>query len=256
MTDGVHHLARDGFAAAADAYERGRPGYPPDAVTFLASALGLQAGRVVVDVGAGTGKLTRALVTTGADVVAVEPVDAMRDRLADELPTVDVRDGTAEAMPVDDAAADAVTAGQSFHWFDGPRALAELRRVLRPRGRLGLVWNVRDESVGWVARLSAVIEPYSKDAPRHARGAWKRAFDETGGFGRLRLRSFRHASALTVDQVVDRYLSISFIAVLDEAERVTVEAAIRDVLSSDPDTGGRVRVQHPYRTDVYWTQRS
>ena len=136
-------VAARGFQAGAEAYERGRPGYPTDAVDALTDALGVGPGATVVDLAAGTGKLTRLLVPSGATVIAIEPVDAMRRTLAAMLPRVPVVAGTAESMPLRDGSAGAVVAAQAFHWFDGEAALAEIHRVLAPGGRLGLVWNVR-----------------------------------------------------------------------------------------------------------------
>ena len=147
----VHEVAL-GFDSTAAAYERGRPDYPPAAVEALVEALAIGPASTVVDLGAGTGKLTRLLVPTGARVVAVEPLAGMRAELATAVRGVEVLDGTAEAMPLGDGRADAVVAAQAFHWFADHQSLSEIHRVLRPGGGLGLVWNVRDQSVpGWPA---------------------------------------------------------------------------------------------------------
>ena len=133
----IHEAAARGFAQAVDAYERGRPGYPPEAVERLCEAVGIGPGRAVLDLAAGTGKLTRLLVPTGAELVAVEPVEQMRAALARALPEVTALAGTAEDVPLPAASVDAVVAGSAFHWFRGEEALAEIHRVLRPDGRLG-----------------------------------------------------------------------------------------------------------------------
>ena len=145
----IHESAARGFARAPADYERGRPDYPAEAIAWLAQALALGPGRRVLDLAAGTGKLTRALAATGAEVVAVEPVDEMRAFIEAEALA-----GTAEAIPLPAAAVDAVTVGQAFHWFRGDEALAEIHRVLRPHGRLGLVWNLRDSANPFMAALS------------------------------------------------------------------------------------------------------
>jgi SAM-dependent methyltransferase len=145
------------FGAAADAYERGRPPYPPEAVAWLVP----DAARTVVDLGAGTGKLTRVLRTPGRELVAVEPSAGMHEQFARVLPGVRVLAGTAEAIPLPDASADTVVCAQAWHWVDPGRAVPEAARVLRPGGRLALAWNSRDESVPWVAELGRILREYA-----------------------------------------------------------------------------------------------
>ena len=138
----IHDTAARGFPLATQAYEQGRPTYPSAAAARLERELGLRSGRVVLDLAAGTGKLTALLVGTRATVIAVEPVAEMRAALERALPSVTAYPGTAEAIPLDDSSVDAVTVGQAFHWFRGDEALAEIHRVLRPGGGLGIVFNV------------------------------------------------------------------------------------------------------------------
>jgi len=142
----VHDVAARGFGDAAEAYEQARPSYSADAVAWLVEQLGITPGATVCDLAAGTGKLTRVLVPAGAALLAVEPVEGMRTVLHRELPAVPVAAAVAEALPFADGALDAVTVAQAFHWFDRPRAYAELARVLRPGGGLSLVWNTRDRT--------------------------------------------------------------------------------------------------------------
>ena len=153
----THPTAAAGFGNAAAAYERGRPSYPDHAVAYLAAELGLGPATRVLDLAAGTGKLTRLLVEGGADVVAVEPVAAMRTVLAEAVPGVPALEGTAEAIPLPDGSVDAVTVAQAFHWFDAGTALAEIHRVLRPGGGLGLIWNARGATSEWVAVLRGLV---------------------------------------------------------------------------------------------------
>jgi ubiquinone/menaquinone biosynthesis C-methylase UbiE len=251
----IHHSAARGFDRAADTYERGRPGYPGEAATWLVGVLGIGPSSKVVDLAAGTGKLTRQLVPTGAELTAVEPVAGMRARLAEALPGVRVEVGTAEAMPLPDGTASAVVVGQGFHWFDGARALAEIHRVLRHRGGLGLIWNVRDESVPWVAELTRIIEPYRGDAPRYLSGRWRDPFATTALFEPLRQRSFRHTHEGDRAMVRDRIASVSFVASLSEDARAGVLAQVDDLLDNHPALRGQAAVTMPYRTDVYWTTR-
>ena len=224
----IHPTAR-AFDQAAEAYERGRPGYPDPAVAWLGAVLGLGPGTTVVDLAAGTGKLTRLLVPTGAAVIAVEPLAGMRAALAEQVPGVPVVDGTAEDTGLARGLADAVTVAQAFHWFDGPVALAEIHRVLRPGGRLGLVWNRRDLTQDLQRELDQVIERHRGETPTHAGDRWRQAFDQTALFGSLSMASFTHHQELDADGLVDRVLSISFNASLPEAERRRAEADLRAI---------------------------
>ena len=251
----VHPSAAQGFASAAEAYARGRPGYPAALSGWLAGALGLRAGATCVDLGAGTGKFTRMLLATGAEVLAVEPVAEMRGRLVADLPAVRALDGTAEALPLADRSADAVLCAQAFHWFANERALEEIHRVLKPGGRLGLVWNVRDESVDWVAGLTGLFTPYEGGSPRYRSGQWRLPFDGRL-FSALEETVFPFEHVGSPEQViVDRSLSVSFIAALPADERDRVEARLRALVDGHPDLRGRETVAFPYRTHAYWCTR-
>jgi SAM-dependent methyltransferase len=250
VTGDVHPSAAKGFGVAADAYERGRPTFPPEALAALVRGTGIGPGSVIVDLAAGTGKLTRHLVPIAAEVLAVEPVDAMRRQLERAVPGARTVGATAEAMPFADASVDVVTVAQAFHWFDAPRALDEIARVLRIGGSLGIIWNIRDERVAWVADLTRIMEPYRGDTPTHRTGAWRRAVEDDPRFTPLVERSFPSEQHLSPDGVVDRVTSVSFIAALSDAERGSVEARVRALLASDADTRGRDDLVLPYRTDV------
>ncbi|WP_156689510.1 class I SAM-dependent methyltransferase [Mycobacterium sp. Marseille-P9652] len=141
------------FGSAAAAYERGRPSYPPEAIDWLLP----RGARQVLDLGAGTGKLTTRLVERGLEVVAVDPIPDMLELLRDALPETSALLGTAEEIPLPDNSVDAVLVAQAWHWVDPARAIPEVARVLRPGGRLGLVWNTRDERLGWVRELGEII---------------------------------------------------------------------------------------------------
>ncbi len=172
----IHQQAAVGFGRAADAYDRGRPDYPPSAVEHLVRVLNISRESRVVELGAGTGKFTNYLAATGARIIAVEPVASMRARLAERLPHVQVADATAEATSLAEASVDAVVAAQAFHWFDAKRAVGEIARILRAGGGLGLIWNVRDDSLPWVRRLTEIIDPHEGSAPRYRTLEWKSAF--------------------------------------------------------------------------------
>jgi SAM-dependent methyltransferase len=231
----VHREARVGFDRAADAYERGRPDYDPGAIAWLAGELGLGPGRVVLDVGAGTGKLTRALLASGAEVVAVEPVPGMRAVLERTAPAARALDGTAEALPVAAASLDAIVAGQAFHWFDAPRALAEFDRALRPGGRLALVWNRRRAEQPLHREIESIIAPYRRRTPSHASGRWRDSMDATELFAAAAERELPVDQVLEIEGFVDRVLSISFVAALDRRGRAEVERRLRELV--DPGAG-------------------
>jgi SAM-dependent methyltransferase len=254
---GVHEEARRGFgtARAVAAYERGRPGYPAEAVAELVEVLAIAPGATVLDLAAGSGKLTRQLVPAGARLLAVEPSAAMRERLAAAAPGVRVLDGTAEAIPLPDGSLDAVTVGQAFHWFDGPRAVAELHRVLRPGGRVGLVWNVRDESVPWMAAVTAILDRHAGDTPRYRDGRWRIAFDAAPGFTPLQGRRYRHRHELDRAALLDRAASISFVAALPDAARAQLLAEIGRVVDAEPSLAGPGPLVVPYRTELFWAER-
>jgi SAM-dependent methyltransferase len=255
MTSELHEAAAQGFSGAAASYEQGRPTYPPAAVARLARELHLGVDRAVLDLAAGTGKLTALLVGTGATVVAVEPVAEMRAVLERVLPGVRAIPGTAEAIPLAAGSVDAVTVGQAFHWFRGDVALAEIHRVLRPGGGLGLLWNDRDTSIGWVGRLTEIMEPHRGDTPTYRSVAWRDPFERTTLFGPLQHAETRHVHRLPPEDVVARVASVSFVAALPEPERQRVLAEVRNLLATDPEIRGRAELELPYRTDVYWAKR-
>lgn len=180
--------------------------------------------------------------------MAVEPVAAMRERLVESAPSVEVIDAVAENLPLADASIDTAVAAQAFHWFDGPRALEELARVLVSGARLALVWNVRDERTSWVRAITELIEPHRGDAPSHRSMRWMDAFDETDAFERPERTSFAYEHHTTRDQMVDRVLSISFIAVLDQQTRADIAKRAHELAPGDD-------VVFPYRTDVWLTAR-
>ena len=179
MSESIHEAASKGFETAGDSYERGRPEYPATAVDYLTKKIGIGPGRKILDLGAGTGKFTKMIANLGAELHAVEPVRGMRVKFSSLLPEIQILEGTAENIPIPDASFDAIVVAQAFHWFDGEKALPEISRVLKTGGKLGLIWNVRDETVNWMSKLTDIIDPHEKGAPRYKSGSWKKAFEST-----------------------------------------------------------------------------
>jgi SAM-dependent methyltransferase len=228
------------FGAAAGQYAQHRPDYAEAAIRWCLAPVSAARTVRVVDVGAGTGILTGALARLGAEVVAVEPDQAMLAELHRQLPGVRALEGSAEALPLPDQSADAVLCGQSMHWFDLDRALPEIARVLTPGGVLAGLWNVDDDRVGWVAELAAI----SKSGTTLSR--WRAIPQADAEEGVLRAGSpwfapveeaeFGHGQLRSADSLVAALATYSRILVMDEAERAKTVAAIRDFLDRQPET--------------------
>jgi SAM-dependent methyltransferase len=236
------------FGAAADDYDRLRPGYPADAVRW---ALGGVDGQRVVDVGAGTGILTRALLAAGHRVTAVEPDPAMLARLTATSAGAHALSGSAEELPLPGGTADAVVAGQAYHWFDHDRAHAEAARVLRPGGVLAPIWNVRDDTVDWVSALTAIADG-ARGAARDAPGP--QSFGPL--FGPVARAEFRHTTPHTPGTLVGLMRTRSYYLTATPAVRTRIEADIRDLLTGHPALAGRETFALPYRTLVFRARRT
>ena len=251
----IHHAAATGFAAKSDTYVAGRPDYPTALDTWLRAELQLGPGKTVLDLGAGTGKFLGTLRPTGARIVAVEPVAAMLAQLTRDNPDAEAHLGMADAIPLADGSVEAVICAQAFHWFATPQALAEIHRVMKPGGVLGLVWNVRDETVGWVAQLTKIIAPHSGDAPRYATRQWQQLFPAKG-FAPLIEAHFPHGhTGSPEDVIVKRALSVSFVAAMPEAEQRRVAAEVCALVAATPELAGKPQVTFPYVTAAFSCQR-
>ena len=229
------------FGAAAGEYERGRPPYPAEGIDWL---LPPDPGRVL-DLGAGTGKLTRQLHERGLDVVAVEPSAGMRDQFAAVLSEVPLLEGTAEAIPLPDRSVDVVLVAQAWHWVDAPRALAEVARVLTLGGRLGLIWNMRDERVDWVRHLGLTM--HADDDPRAPEPV------VGGPFAPLERHEVEWKYRANSEAIVDLVASRSYVITLPSPRREALLEEVRTLLATDPDTAGAAEVCVPYVTECYRT---
>jgi SAM-dependent methyltransferase len=220
-------------------------------VAWLRDVLGARPDRTILEVGAGTGKFVPVMEQSGARILALEPIEEMRDQLVAAFPDLEAIAGTANEIPLRDESIDAVVCAQAFHWFATPAAVAAMARVLRLGGMLGLVWNGRDESVPWVAELSEITNRYEGDTPRYRTGAWRRVFPAPG-FEFVGEQHVRNAHAGKVAEVVlKRTLSVSFIAGLPAAERAEVEREVRNLIDRTPELSGGGDVEFPYETSMF-----
>jgi ubiquinone/menaquinone biosynthesis C-methylase UbiE len=201
----------------------------------LVERLDLRPNRRVVDIAAGTGKLTRLLAVESVSVVAIEPVAGMRSRLAASLPGVELLDGVAEDIPLEDGSVDAATVGQAFHWFDGDRALREIHRIVRARGRLAVVYNRRNLEDPLHADIEAIISPLRGETPRHRIGRWRAAFDRTRLWEEVDELEFAHVQQIDREGVVRRVASTSFIAGLPSDRRADVLDRVRALVKRRPE---------------------
>lgn len=240
MNDGVRAARAAAFGSVAEAYERARPGYPEEAVSWLLGERPL----TVVDVGAGTGKLTRQLVARGHDVAAVEPLAGMRAQLRRAVPAARALAGSAEAIPLPSQYADAAVAAQAFHWFDHERALPEIARVLRSRGVLALIWNMRDDSVDWMARLSELLGSERIEYE----GYPSEIVARSGLFEPLEQRTFPFSQRVDRETLRALVASRSYVATLAPDERETLLAAVDRIYD---DVAGADGAVVPYVTHAF-----
>ena len=238
MSDDTPNWARS-FGSVAEAYDRGRPSYPREAAVWLVGAQPV----TVLELGAGTGKLTEELVALGHDVHATDPDPEMLGLLGRHLPDVRTSVASAEDIPLPDRSVDVVACAQAFHWFDLDRALPEIARVLKPRGRLALVWNQRDERIPWVRRLGRLIG--TQDQLREP----AEPLVQSALFGFVEDASFRFWQTLDRESIQDLVLSRSNVATLDQAGR---EAKLAEVLAFYDDYGrGMDGMLLPYEANCF-----
>ncbi|WP_083941781.1 class I SAM-dependent methyltransferase [Sanguibacter suarezii] len=249
------------FELGAQVYAQVRPEYPPEAVAWLLPA---DAGPTthVLDLAAGTGKLTRSLLERGLQVTAVEPSPAMRAELERTLPRATAVAGTAESIPLPDASVDAVVVGQAWHWFSPDPAAAEIARVLRPGGRLGVVWNVRDNTTDWVREFTEIIHRGDTLAPSYqppdlgTSEAAPGSLAATGArFGPLEHTTFRWHATMTPADLRALAASRSYLLTLDEASREELLDAVDHLTSTHPDLRGRDVIELPYDAQCWRADR-
>ncbi len=252
MPPSVHPVAGLGFGSAAEPYERGRPSWAPEAVALLEAELRLGRGRAVADVAAGTGKLTRLLLPSGAAAVAVEPVEEMAAVLHRVVPGVPVARGVAECLPLCDGSVDAVVVAEAFHWLRVGEALAEVRRVLRPGGGLALLWNrAGADPTPWQVELGVLLagmrDPSVPFSGSHSTRDWTAEVAAAGGFTPVARRTFPHEQSCQPEDVVAGASSTSWVAARPEDDRLRFADEVRSMLAGH---GSPLVV--PWRTEVHW----
>ncbi|MGO4103220.1 class I SAM-dependent methyltransferase [Leifsonia sp. YAF41] len=238
MQEGRLHVHAESFQAGADAYDAHRPSYPRETVAWLLGNAG-----EVADIGAGTGKLTGLLVELGARVVAVDPSADMLRVLRAHFPTAQAIEGVGERIPLPASSVDLVTYAQAWHWVDVAAASAEVRRVLRPGGRLALVWNSRDESVPWANELSRAMNP-----GQHAAGAFAPVLGEDWAL--IDQRVDRWMQETTRDGIRNLVTTRSYYLVAGDAEKAAILRRVEAVLDAHAETR-EDPIQLPYLTETW-----
>ena len=246
-----HAQRASSFGAGAGEYRAVRPSYPDTAIDWLLPA----GARHVLDLAAGTGKLTERLVTRGLHVTAVEPSEGMRAELQDAVPSAHVLPGTAERIPLEDGSVDAVLVAQAWHWFDLAAAVPEIARVLRPGGRLGIVWNVRDDSVDWVERFTEIIHRGDTLEPVR-RSVEVVGTDVAGGaFTPLEHETFSWLDRLPAGALRTLASTRSHLLTLPAAERDELLDDVDELVATHPALAGRSEIDLPYRAECWRADR-
>ena len=255
----IHEAAAAGFERGAADYEKGRPGYPEAAIDTLVRECGIDELTTVVDLGAGTGKFTHHLFAHTENVIAVEPVAAMRAAYARNFPGARVIAGTAEDVPgLLEHSVDVVTVAQAFHWFDQVRALDEISRLLDAGGWLALIWNTRDLRVPWLAEINELMNRLAGDAPRFRSTdrSWRRPIDEHAAFEELHDAAFDNpVPGVDLDTMRARVASTSYVAALPDDEREEVLAEVERIVRSGPMRDEGETFTDRYRTELFWCRR-
>jgi ubiquinone/menaquinone biosynthesis C-methylase UbiE len=233
-----------------------RPSYPKEAIRSLRNALGIISGKTVVDLAAGTGKLTESLLDANIQLTAIEPEEEMRRIYAYLFPQITLLNGTAESIPLPDNSVDAVLVGTAFHCFDGIKALSEISRVLKSKGGLGLIWNVFDDNFDWIRKMYGIRAKICENLPltKNANLEWKKVFEETPHkFFPLQHRTISFSYLGKAQRIMERMLSSSMIDPLPKEKQEFLIKEICQLLEISHAETNEKELLIPYRTEIYWT---
>ncbi|WP_218665739.1 class I SAM-dependent methyltransferase [Acinetobacter sp. Colony158] len=248
----IHHAAQQGFSQAAELYQQVRPDYPNEIVNWLKQELQLDQSSCIVDLGAGTGKFIPYLEQVTSDIIAVEPVQAMREQLSLAHPEIKALDAYSTEIPLPPQSVDAVLCAQSFHWFANIETLNEIYQLLKIDGHLGLIWNQRDIEVNWVKALADILQPLEQDTPRYHSGDWKKVFEHQFLFRLESVKVYSQVQKGTVEQVVSqRLLSTSFIAAMTEKQQLELKQQFEQVVYEFTGKQPQDEIEFPYITYAY-----
>ena len=248
----IHHAAQQGFSQAAELYQQVRPDYPNEIVNWLKQELQLDQSSCVVDLGAGTGKFIPYLEQVTSDIIAVEPLQAMREQLSLAHPEIKTLDAYSTEIPLSPQSVDAVLCAQSFHWFANIETLNEIYQLLKIEGHLGLIWNQRDIEVDWVKALADILQPLEQDTPRYHSGDWKKVFEHQFLFRLESVKVYSQVQKGTVEQVVSqRLLSTSFIAAMTEKQQLELKQQFEQVVYEFTGKQPQHEIEFPYITYAY-----
>lgn len=248
----IHHAAQQGFSQAAELYQQVRPDYPNEIVNWLKQELQLNQSSCVVDLGAGTGKFIPYLEQVTSDIIAVEPVQAMREQLSLAHPKIRTLDAYSTEIPLPPQSVDAVLCAQSFHWFANIETLNEIYQLLKIDGHLGLIWNQRDIEVNWVKALADILQLLEQDTPRYHSGDWKKVFEHQFLFRLESVKVYSQVQKGTVEQVVSqRLLSTSFIAAMTEKQQLELKQQFEQVVYEFTGKQPQDEIEFPYITYAY-----
>ncbi|NHB58035.1 class I SAM-dependent methyltransferase [Acinetobacter sp. 194] len=252
MTHSLHPTAEQGFSSAAALYQRVRPNYPADIVHWLREDLKITPQSYVVDLGAGTGKFLDYLTQTTAHVIAVEPIAEMLEQLKIVHPDVQTQQASSEDIELNSNSVDAIVCAQSFHWFANLKSLTEIHRILKTQGRLGLVWNQRDETVDWVKALADLLAKYEADTPRFHSYQWQNVFKQQNLFEFQAEKVFVQYQTGTVEDVVsNRLLSTSFIAAMPPEQQQHMKLQFEQIVYQYTGKTAQDTIDFPYVTHAY-----